>query len=134
VFSLLSRGEANAVTGKVRDIQQRTRVNWFTKSDEMELVFRIAVFDDLGNVEKLVPVQISGSAFDGAISDNDEVRVGGRYRRGMLHATRIQNLTDGSELTASSGLPLLVKVFAVAFFSGLGAFMLYVVYRLVSGG
>jgi hypothetical protein len=121
----------DGVTGRVRDLHPRGRVNWFTKAEEMELTFRVAVFDDLGNVERLVPVQISGSSFDGAIHENDEVQVEGRYKGGTLRARRIRNLTDGSELTAS-GLPLLAKIVAVVFFIGIAGFILFVGYQLVT--
>jgi hypothetical protein len=121
------------VTGRVRDLQPRTRIHWFTRFEEMELTFRVAVFDDMGNVERLVPVQISGSSFDGAISENDEVRATGHFRRGTLRAKKVENLTDGSVLTATSSLPSISKIVMAVFFTAIVAFMLFVGYQLVNG-
>jgi hypothetical protein len=121
------------VTGKVRDLQQRSGTHWFTKSEEAIVSFRASVFDEAGNLSRLVPVEIRGSAIAGSLNENDDVEAFGRYRAGTLRAKWIKNLTDGSLLTAE-GLPVWAKVVAGLFFALIAAFMLFVGYQLVSGG
>jgi len=119
------------VTGKVRDLQQRSGTHWFTKSEEAILSFRASIFDEAGNLSRLVPVEIRGSAIAGALNENDEVEAFGRFRAGTLRAKWIKNLTDGSVVTAET-FPLWMKVVMAFFFALIAAFMLFVGYQLVS--
>jgi hypothetical protein len=119
-------------SGKVRDLQERSGTSWFTKSEHTILSFRLAIFDDAGNLERLVPAELRGSSIAGALNENDEVTVSGRFRNGILRAKRIRNLTDGSEVTAE-GIPLVAKAIAAVGFAGIGGFMVFVWYQLASG-
>ncbi len=119
--------------GKVRDLQQRTDTDWFTKFQVTVLSFRVSLFDAAGNLERLVPVEIRGSSFEGALNENDEVRVFGRYKGGIIRAKRIQNLTDGSEVTAG-GLPVAVKAIVGILFVAVAALLLFIGYSVVTGG
>jgi hypothetical protein len=125
-------GSWGTVTGKVRDLRERSGTNWFTKTEETIVSFRVSVFDDAGNLQRLVPVEVRGSLVTGVPNENDEVTVAGRFRRGVLRGNRIENHTDGSEVVAE-GLPTYAKAFAAIFFAAVGAFMLFVFVRLVTG-
>jgi hypothetical protein len=125
------RDLGDTVGGKVRDIQQRAETHWLTKFEVSVLSFRVSLFDDVGNLERLVPVEIRGSSFTGALSENDEVRVIGRYKGGVLRAKRIQNLTDGSEVRAQA--PAGAKFMFGILFAGIAAFLVFG-YWLVGAG
>jgi hypothetical protein len=110
--------------GKVRDPESRTDTNWFTKAPEIVVSFRVAQVDDLGNVVRLVPAELRGASMSGALHENDEVCVAGGLKAGLLRARRIQNLTDGSVITARR-LPPAVMALAVVLLVLIAAFVVY---------
>jgi hypothetical protein len=119
------------VVGQARDVQTRSDTDWFTKTERLVLAFRVQGFDASGNLELLVPVEMRGSTFEGSVRDGDRVRVTGRYRRGILHAKKIENLDDGSEISAR-GLPTAVKVLTAVAVTAVAAFIAWVFYQVIT--
>ena len=119
------------VEGQARDVQARSDTDWFTKTEKAVLAFRVQRFDELGNLERLVPVEMRGMAFEGSVHDGDRVRVTGRYRQEILRAKKIENLDDGSVITAR-GLPSWANVLAAAALVAIAAFIGFVGYQLVT--
>src|SRR5207249_1610816 len=80
------------------------------------LTFRIEHYDQLGNRRDPVVVEMRGRSISGQIADGDEVEVGGRWRRGVLQATKIRT-TSGATVSARSGqAPMPVQVIGAIFF------------------
>jgi hypothetical protein len=119
------------VVGSARDVQTRADTDWFTKSQHSVLAFRVESFDESGNLELLVPVEMRGLAFEGFLNEGDPVRVTGRLKRGILQAKKVENLRDDSMLTAK-GLPPVAKVLAVALLVVIAAFIAFVVFQLMT--
>lgn len=57
---------------------------------------RIERHDAGGNRLATVPVEMRGFSFSGALSNGDEVRLRGKWKRGTLHAETLDNLTTGA--------------------------------------
>ncbi|MBT2369866.1 hypothetical protein J7E88_32495 [Streptomyces sp. ISL-10] len=73
------------------------------------------MYDDYGRSLVLVPVEIRGRGFDGALSSGDRVRVGGRVRSGTLRAPEVQNLTTGAVVSAKHTPKIVVGIAVVLF-------------------
>src|SRR6266567_177682 len=54
----------------------------------------------LGNRRASVPVELRGFTLRGQVGDGEEVEASGTWRRGLLHAHRIQNETTGATVVA----------------------------------
>lgn len=119
------------VVGQARDVQTRSDTDWFTKTERVVLAFRVQGFDASGNLALLVPVEMRGSTFEGSVRDGDRVRVTGRRRRGIIHAKKIENLDDGSEITAR-GLPAAAKVLTAVGLVAVAAFIAWVFYQVIT--
>lgn len=119
------------MVGSARDVQTRADTDWFTKSQHSVLAFRVESFDESGNLELLVPVEMRGLAFEGFLNEGDPVRVTGRLKRGILKAKKVENLRDNSVLTAK-GIPPAAKALAIALLVAIAAFIAFVGYQLVT--
>jgi hypothetical protein len=105
----------------VRELQRDDRVT----SDSRERVwhFRIERHDASGNRLAPVPVEMRGLSFSGTVSNGDEVRVNGRWRKGTLRVERLDDLTTGAQVRAKAyrGLNavgcIVFGIFFLAFFA-----------------
>ncbi|MET9411547.1 hypothetical protein ABZX90_38245 [Streptomyces sp. NPDC002935] len=87
-------------------------------SSETVWTFRVERYDEDGNRVLLVPVEMRGYAFEGAISEGDWVRAHGKMKRGTLRASKVENLTSGAGVNAKTtpkGCSIAIAVFFVAF-------------------
>ncbi|MEV0125710.1 hypothetical protein AB0I16_29895 [Streptomyces sp. NPDC050703] len=73
--------------------------------------FRVERYDEAGNRISLVPVEMRGYKFEGALHEGDWVRAGGRVKGGTLHVNRLANLTTGASVRAKgTPKPVLIVV------------------------
>jgi hypothetical protein len=79
-------------------------VTWHAGPDESQiLTFRVEVVDDVGNVERHVPVEGLYAKVSGILADGDDVEVEGPVRdEGTLDPTLIRNVKTGALL---AGVP-----------------------------
>lgn len=82
----------NKVIGVARSVDVRT-----DQDNKQKLTFRVDRYDPAGNRLPPVAVQLNYQR-GGLVTDGDEVEVVGRWSRGTLIASRIVNLTTGSEV------------------------------------
>lgn len=120
-----ARGKGVA-QGQVRAVQQRTETDGQNGS-AVVLTFRLERYDDAGDRLRPIPVQVRAPAFDGALSEGDQVQVFGTWKDGTLHSKRIVNLTTGATVKAQSmakGLIVFLAIVAVmiAVFGGIWAY------------
>jgi hypothetical protein len=64
------------------------------------LTFRLEQYDDHGNRQTPIPVEMRVLSVRGQLSEGEEVMVRGRWRHGLLRVRRIHNLTTGAVITA----------------------------------
>jgi hypothetical protein len=111
---------------KVRGIARGVDIRSDYQREQEKLTFRIDRYDVSGN--RLPPVPVEMHRYRGGlVTDGDEVEVVGRWSRGTLRASRINNLTTSSEVRgwfAGAGKWVLIA-FAVAVLAALAvvAFM-----------
>ncbi|HEX6678818.1 MAG TPA: FHA domain-containing protein [Actinomycetes bacterium] len=96
------------VEGQVRGIRERTES--MGESSSTLWAFRIERYDRAGNRLPPVAAQMRAVAFDGSLSEGDEVRVIGTWKDGTLHGERVENLT-----TRATVKPKSFKKAAIAF-------------------
>ncbi|TGB09613.1 hypothetical protein [Streptomyces sp. MZ04] len=104
---------SGSVEGVACNVQVRTEVRGSGGNTGTVIVcnFRVEVYDRRGRPVGLVPVEMRGDSFDGAVNDGDRVRVEGKARRGTLRVKRLYNLTTGAEVSTGGthwGVALLV--------------------------
>jgi hypothetical protein len=63
---------------------------------EQVLTFRVEQYDEVGNRRDPVLVEMRALHISGRVDDGDEVEVTGRWRRGVLHATRVRTSTGAT--------------------------------------
>jgi F0F1-type ATP synthase membrane subunit b/b' len=120
------RGRAT-VEGQVRGIQQRTE-SIGQSSSTMVWTFRIERYDHDGNRLPPIPVQMRSIAFEGSLSEGDEVEITGVWKDGTLHTEDVQNLTTGATVKKKSSSSLgclLGAVFLVIMIAGFITFVVY---------
>lgn len=95
------------VCGVARAVQLRTQ-----SDGKHVLSFRVERYDRSGNRLRPVPVELRGNELSGQLSDGDEVKVAGRWRRGTIRARTVVNITTGAHVRAAANgwLGLLVLV------------------------
>ncbi|MFH8617364.1 hypothetical protein ACH4E8_20130 [Streptomyces sp. NPDC017979] len=107
------------VEGVARNVQVRTETRGSSGNTSTTVVcnFRVEVYDREGRAVRLVPVEMSGSSFRGAVTEGDRVRAEGKVKRGTLRVDRLYNLTTGAEVTTGSPhwalIALVVLLFVV---------------------
>jgi hypothetical protein len=84
--------------------QQNSRTIW---------TFRLERYDSNGNRLRPVQVEMRGLAFEGSLSDGDQVRVTGRWRDGTVRADRLENLTTGALVRAKSYKGVMIAALVV---------------------
>lgn len=119
----------------MRGVQSRTE---HPRESDYETVwtFRIERYDEAGNRVLLVPVEMRGYSFEGAVSEGDWVRAYGKMKKGSLHASRLENLTSGAGVKAktvpkSCYVPAMIA-FAI-FFAAVLAFIIWGFSQTMSG-
>ncbi len=99
------------VQGQVRDVRSYRSPHWIIGGEQVSTVtFRVEGFDDRANQAWLIPATMSGSGAEGFLHDGDWVRMRGRFRLGILEATQIVNVDNGSEIRAPGGGRIVQKV------------------------
>ncbi|MEU4351808.1 MULTISPECIES: hypothetical protein [Streptomyces] len=84
-----------------RNVQLRTEVRGSGGNTGTVIVcnFRVEVYDRRGRPVRLVPVEMRGDSFEGAVNEGDRVRAEGKARRGTLRVKRLYNQTTGAEVS-----------------------------------
>ncbi|MEU9852406.1 hypothetical protein [Streptomyces sp. NPDC047974] len=102
------------VYGVARNVQLRTEVLGDDSGTSSTVVcnFRVEVHDRQGRPLRLVPVEMRGYSFEGAVNEGDRIRAHGQVKRGTLRVKRLQNLTTGAEVSART-TPVVMIVVAV---------------------
>jgi hypothetical protein len=116
------RGSAplsGVIEGQVRGIDRRTDPRGRKRQDAV-WTFRIERYDDLGNQVAVVPVEMRGRAFTGALGEGDWVRVRGVGRGGNLRTRRAENVTTGSLVKAKRHWTWLKRVLVLAVLAAVG--------------
>ncbi|GAA3113093.1 hypothetical protein GCM10010449_39180 [Streptomyces rectiviolaceus] len=90
-----------SVEGVARNVQLRTEVRGSGGNTGTVIVcnFRVEVYDRRGRPVRLVPVEMRGDSFEGAVNEGDRVRAEGKARRGTLRVKRLYNQTTGAEVS-----------------------------------
>jgi hypothetical protein len=111
------------IEGQVHGVQSRTEQQG-ESNYEAVWTFRVERYDEAGNRVLLVPVEMRGYAFEGAISEGDWVRAHGKMKNGTLRASKVENLTTGAVVKAKTipkgcSIPIMIAfvVIFVAVFS-----------------
>ncbi|AXE24663.1 hypothetical protein C0216_15410 [Streptomyces globosus] len=112
----------------MRGLQVRTEQQG-RDSYESVWTFRIERVDASGRREFLVPVEMRGHTFAGALNEGDWVRAVGRMRAGTFRADRVENRTTGAEVRAK-GTPRAVLILACLFLALVVAFLAWGAYEL----
>ncbi|MFJ5784463.1 hypothetical protein [Streptomyces hydrogenans] len=112
------------VEGVVRNVQLRTEVQGSSGNTSSTVVcnFRVEVHDRQGRPLRLVPVEMRGHSFEGAVNEGDRVRAHGKVKRGTLRVKRLHNLTTGAEVSARS-TPVALVVLAFALFAAWAVYL-----------
>lgn len=84
--------------GQARAVSQRFQ--HFGDSPEEVLTFRLERYDERGDRQQPVLVELRGRQFEGALHEGDHVSVSGSWRDGRLCAERIHNETTNSQMRA----------------------------------
>ncbi|QQC92032.1 zinc ribbon domain-containing protein [Streptomyces alfalfae] len=122
-------GGGAMVEGQVRALTSRTERQG--ESDHSTVwTFRVERYDEAGDRISLIPVEMRGYRFEGAIHDGDWVRAGGRRKGGTLHVNRLENLTTGASVRAK-GIPKPVMIIACVMIALIAAFIAWNFYGIV---
>ncbi|MFE4602164.1 hypothetical protein ACFRKE_15050 [Kitasatospora indigofera] len=112
------------VDGLVRDVQTRTERSRHS-ADRFVMNFRVEVelYADGANQVMLVPVEMRGHRFDGAVAEGDRIRAHGRLRAGTLRVKKLRNLTTGADVSVKRkkriGCAILVLLLVCAIVIGI---------------
>ncbi|GLW46322.1 hypothetical protein Stsp02_19840 [Streptomyces sp. NBRC 14336] len=112
------------VEGVARNVRMRTEVHGNSGNTSSTTVcnFRVEVHDRQGRPLRLVPVEMRGSSFEGAVDEGDMVRAYGKVKRGTLRVKRLHNLTTGAKVSARSA-PTALLVVALLLIVGWGVYL-----------
>lgn len=108
---------SGTVYGVARQVRMRTEVSGSDGDVGTTVVcdFRLEMRDREGRPVGLVPVQMRGDLFEGAVGDGDRVRATGRVRNGTLRVKRLRNLTTGAEVSARTTPAVVIAVVILLF-------------------
>lgn len=114
---------SGSVEGVARNVQLRTEVRGSGGNTGTIIVcnFRVEIYDRRGRPVRLVPVEMRGDSFQGAVTEGDRVRAEGKAKRGTLRVKRLYNLTTGAEVSTGGThwavvVLLILLIFALWFF------------------
>lgn len=115
--------DTRAYVGVARAVQLRTEPRGQTTLQVLS--FRLDRFDDEGRPLQSIRVEMRGVSLRGSVSDGETVEVPGGSRAGqLLKARRIQNVSTGSPVLATSSIwprvrkGLVVVLILLVFFGG----------------
>lgn len=91
--------------------------------------FRVERYDEAGNRISLIPVEMRGYRFEGAIHEGDWIRARGRIKSGTLHVIRLENLTTNASVRAK-GIPKPILIVAYIMMFAIAAFIAWGFYDL----
>ncbi|WP_128429736.1 hypothetical protein [Streptomyces cyaneus] len=113
-----------------RNVQLRTEVRGSGGNTGTTVVcnFRVEVYDRRGRPVRLVPVEMRGDSFEGAVTEGDRVRAEGRAKRGTLRVKRLYNLTTGAEVS-TRGTHWAVAVVVLLLFAAWMIFIFFIAGR-----
>ncbi|MFI5793155.1 hypothetical protein [Streptomyces sp. NPDC051677] len=108
---------SGTVYGVARMVRMRTEVSGSDGDVGTTVVcnFRLEMRNREGRPIGLVPVEMRGDLFEGAVNDGDRVKATGRARNGTLRVKQLRNLTTGAEVSARSTPALVIAVVIVLF-------------------
>ncbi|MEU3783272.1 hypothetical protein [Streptomyces sp900129855] len=108
---------SGTVYGVARTVRMRTEVSGSDGDVGTTVVcnFRLEMRNREGRAIGLVPVEMRGDLFEGAVNDGDRVRATGRARNGTLRVKQLRNLTTGAEVSARSTPALVIAVVILLF-------------------
>lgn len=115
------------VEGVARNVQMRTEVRGSSGNTDSTVVcnFRVEVHNREGRALRLVPVEMRGDSFEGAVNEGDWVRGQGKAKRGTLRVKRLHNLTTGAEVS-TRGTPVAVIVIVLLLFAAWMVFIIFI--------
>ncbi|MER6957250.1 MULTISPECIES: hypothetical protein [unclassified Streptomyces] len=108
---------SGTVHGIARHVRMRTEVSGSDGDVGTTVVcnFRLEMRNRQGRPVGLVPVEMRGDLFQGAVNDGDRVRATGRTRRGTLRVSRLHNLTTGADVSARNTPAIVIAVVILLF-------------------
>ncbi|MGW1272770.1 hypothetical protein [Streptomyces sp. NPDC002491] len=108
---------SGTVYGVARQVRMRTEVSGSDGDVGTTVVcdFRLEMRDREGRPVGLVPVQMRGDLFEGAVDDGDRVRATGRVKNGTLRVKKLRNLTTGAEVSARTTPAIVIAVVILLF-------------------
>jgi hypothetical protein len=118
----------HTVEGQVRNLQVRNEQR--RQSDyESVWTFRVERYDAAGQRVTLVPVEMRGLSFEGALGEGDWVRAQGTMKAGTFRVKRVENQTTGAVVTAK-GIPKVLLVIAGVFMAAIALWIVWVAYQI----
>lgn len=109
-------GHDREFTGFVRDFRIRRERRIDDLDADLEVwSFHVQRRDADGERLVPVPVEMRGLCFAGTVSEGDEVRIGGTWRDGALHAEELDDLTTGARVRAKGSRRVRSVLVAVGF-------------------
>ncbi|MGW0390338.1 hypothetical protein ACWDYJ_05430 [Streptomyces sp. NPDC003042] len=118
------------VEGQVRGLQ--TRAEQRGQSDyESVWTFRLERYDDAGRRVALVPVEMRGLTFEGALGEGDWVRAHGKMKSGTFRVARVDNHTTGAVVRAK-GISKPALIVAGIFILCIVAFMAWGFFQIIT--
>lgn len=118
---VVRRRGAGTVRGIARGVQVRSEP-WGQGWSRHILSMRVEQYDTSGNRLQPVPVELRGWTLSGQVSEGEQVEVDGKWRGGVLRASRAANLSTGGTIDTHRGR--YVVLYAVA----IGAFVAFAVF------
>ncbi|MER5597123.1 hypothetical protein [Streptomyces sp. NPDC002265] len=106
----------------MRDLQTRTEGRRDAASTVV-MNFRVEESGDSGHRRVLVPVEMRGYSFEGAVTNGDLIHARGRLRSGTLRVKQVHNLSTGAVVSVKQ-TPKIVIALVVMFFVGWFIFLL----------
>ncbi|MFB8240621.1 hypothetical protein ACFC58_29185 [Kitasatospora purpeofusca] len=95
------------MSGVVRDLETWTE-RGRRSTDRFVMNFRVQVELRTNGADQvlLVPVEMRGYRFDGAVAEGDRIRAHGRLRSGTLRVRKLRNLTTGADVSVKRKKPI----------------------------
>ncbi|MGW7437174.1 hypothetical protein [Streptomyces sp. NPDC054849] len=118
----------HTVEGRVSNLQMRNERRG--QSDyESVWTFRVERYDAAGQRVTLVPVEMRGLTFEGALGEGDWVRAQGTMKAGTFRVKRVENQTTGAVVTAK-GIPKVLLVIAGVFMAAIALWIVWVAFQI----
>lgn len=109
VYLSSQQGEGHVLVdpvGEVHVFSQQVEETEYGKSSQKQVLvwrFRVHVFDEAGNLNSQISVEMRGDRFIGSVHDGDIVKLPGLWRQGQICTPReIINTTLGTQVRAQS--------------------------------